>query len=82
MCQILGTQNDWEVIAQSHQTPMPISNWELTSNVDGLKRNLAHLLCIYGNLQGLKELVAKQRKQCLNEVDKFNTNCAHFAGSI
>lgn len=46
---------------------------------DSLGRKLVHQYCIYGNLEGLKELVILKGQKCLQEVDNYNTTCAHFA---
>lgn len=50
------------------------------SITDSLGRTLVHQYCIFGNLTGLKELISLKGKECLEQVDKYNTNCAHFAG--
>lgn len=71
-----------ELIAQS-KISLPSSKKEksdIFSKRDILGRNLIHYYCIYGNVEGLKEAVSNNGKECLEVVDKFNLNCSHFAG--
>lgn len=46
---------------------------------DSLERSLVHQYCLFGNVVGLKEAVSILGPSCLLEVDKYGTNCAHFA---
>lgn len=71
-----------ELIAQSN---FPISHFNrevLLYTTDSLGRKLVHQYCIYENLEGLQELIRVLGKECLEWVDRHNTNCAHFVGKF
>lgn len=44
------------------------------------KRPTKKKCCIFGNLTALQMLIKKWGKDHLDQVDFFNTSCAHFAG--
>lgn len=83
---VSGIPFDLQLIAQSTapfnsfvDESKKASKSAILSYRDALNRSLIHEYCIYGNLSGLKEVVAMLGPNCLLEVDKYGTNCAHFA---
>lgn len=77
---MLKVNIDLELFAQSIYSCFNIDRFTMCSMSDSIGRKLVHQYCIFGNFDGLKELVRMEGKEILNEVDMYETNCAHFAG--
>lgn len=73
-------KNNAELFAYQRTDPKENNFKPYLNSKDPFQRNIVHQLCIFGNLEKLKELVKLHGNKLLCEVDKFNTNCAHFAG--